>query len=79
MFQHALDDVLRKKPLLTGLRESYSGLNNVCEPDQLVDIANQVDDIALTWERVHTRLANRLRNMQVCLHNYHIFISINLI
>ena len=67
IFQHALDDIMRKKPLLTGLSESYHGLISLCGTDQIIDMKNQVDDLVLTWERVHTRLSNRLRNMQVCI------------
>lgn len=65
--QHAIDDLGRKKPLLTGLHESYADLASLSDdPALLQPIKEQVDDIALTWERVSTRLANRLKNMQVC-------------
>nr|XP_027238839.1 dystrophin-like isoform X4 [Penaeus vannamei] len=63
--QHAIDDLGRKRPLLTGLHESYAALASMCDDDALLQpIKEQVDDIALTWERVNTRLANRLKNMQ---------------
>ncbi|XP_069940660.1 microtubule-actin cross-linking factor 1 isoform X2 [Cherax quadricarinatus] len=63
--QHAIDDLGRKKPLLTGLHESYTALTSLSDDSALLQpIKEQVDDIALTWERVSIRLANRLKNMQ---------------
>ncbi|XP_071545202.1 uncharacterized protein [Panulirus ornatus] len=63
--QHAIDDLGRKKPLLTGLHESYADLTSLSDdPALLQPIKEQVEDIALTWERVNTRLTNRLKNMQ---------------
>ncbi|XP_066986161.1 dystrophin, isoforms A/C/F/G/H-like isoform X25 [Macrobrachium rosenbergii] len=63
--QHAIDDLGRKKPLLTGLHESYAALTSVCDDSTVLQpVKEQVDDIALTWERVSTRLTNRLKNMQ---------------
>ncbi|KAG7153745.1 Utrophin-like [Homarus americanus] len=63
--QHAIDDLGRKKPLLTGLHESYAALTSMSDdPALLQPIKEQVDDITLTWERVSIRLANRLKNMQ---------------
>ncbi|XP_068223554.1 microtubule-actin cross-linking factor 1-like [Palaemon carinicauda] len=63
--QHAIDDLGRKKPLLTGLHESYAALASVCDDSTVLQpVKEQVDDIALTWERVSTRLTNRLKNMQ---------------
>ncbi|CAL4069884.1 unnamed protein product, partial [Meganyctiphanes norvegica] len=64
--QHAIDDIGRKKPLLTGLHESYSALTSEStQPQLLCKVKDQVDDIALTWERVNTRLVNRLKNVKV--------------
>ncbi|XP_069180920.1 LOW QUALITY PROTEIN: dystrophin [Procambarus clarkii] len=63
--EHAIDDLGRKKPLLTGLHESYAALASLSDDSaSLHPIKEQVDDIALTWERVSIRLANRLKNMQ---------------
>ncbi|KAK7068113.1 hypothetical protein SK128_001327 [Halocaridina rubra] len=63
--QHALDDLGRKKPLLSGLHESYAALSSMCDDStSLHPVKEQIDDIALTWERVSTRLANRHKNMQ---------------
>ncbi|XP_064104968.1 utrophin-like [Macrobrachium nipponense] len=64
--QHAIDDLGRKKPLLTGLHESYAALTSVCDDSTVLQpVKEQVDDIALTWGRVSTRLTNRLKNMQL--------------
>lgn len=63
--QHAYDDVMRKKPVLTSIKETVSSLVNLFGGELTAEVQEKVQDQTLVWERVQKRLSNRIENLKV--------------
>ncbi|RXG53832.1 Dystrophin, partial [Armadillidium vulgare] len=66
--QHAYDDVMRKKPVLTSIKETVSSLVNLLGGELTAELQERVQEQTLVWERVQKRLSNRVTNLKIdCL------------
>lgn len=63
--QHAYDDVMRKKPVLTSIKETVSSLVNLLGGELTAELQERVQEQTLVWERVQKRLSNRVTNLKV--------------
>ncbi|KAB7507981.1 Utrophin [Armadillidium nasatum] len=62
--KHAYDDVMRKKPVLTSIKETVSSLVNLLGGELTAELQERVQEQTLVWERVQKRLSNRVTNLK---------------
>uniref|UniRef100_T1IRG4 Protein detached n=1 Tax=Strigamia maritima TaxID=126957 RepID=T1IRG4_STRMM len=59
-----LDDITKKLPHLNNMFDSLEGLKKMIEPVNPTATIVKVEDVKLQWERMETRLKNRIKSME---------------